>query len=272
MDDMKPMYAVRTITCKGCGETFTKRMRPDQSYCSLECYRRSARPQRRTGETRKCARCGEFFYAQASRINLGGGHYCSIACHNAAQGDGKTSHVCVMCGATFRWSPSRSTSGNYNIRYCSLVCRDADPERREMLLRMNTEQQRRGTTKAERIGYALLDGLGIEYVAQPTFAGKFTPDAAVPSARLIVQFDGDYWHDRNGTSQEARIQRRVSLDRSQDRYIRQCGWEVVRLWESDLVGDPDGCAARISQLAHRPLGEPPALDPLAPRSGLNADA
>ena len=60
----------------------------------------------------------------------------------------------------------------------------------------------------------------------------------IPSARLVVQFDGDHWHDRNGTSNEARIRRRVALDRSQDRYVRACGWEVVRLWESDLRADP----------------------------------
>lgn len=260
------------MSCVGCGVVVTGRLRPSQTYCSLTCYRQSSKPQRRTGEERECIRCGEPFYVSHSRIELGQGVYCTLACHNAAQGDGKTSHTCETCGTTFRWSPSRSGSGNYNIRYCSLPCRDADPERREMLLRMNTDQQRGRTTRAERIGCALLDRLGMKYVAQPVFAGKFTPDAAIPAARLVVQFDGDYWHDRKGTSQEARIQRRVALDRSQDRYIRQCGWEVLRLWESDLVGDPDGCAARISQLAHRPLGEPPALDPLAPRSGPSASA
>lgn len=262
---MEPNYAVRTITCEGCGTVVTKRMPHGRRYCSLACYRQSPRPLRRTGETRDCARCGQSFYVSHSRIELGQGVYCSLTCHNAAQGDGKTSHVCEVCGDTFRWSPSRSASGNYNIRYCSLGCRDADPERRTMLLKMNTDQQRGRTTRAERIGCALLDSLGLEYVAQPVFAGKFTPDAAIPSARLVVQFDGDYWHDRKGTSTEARICKRVALDRSQDNYIRSCGWEVLRLWESDLVADPDGCATRISQLAHRPLGAAPSRDPLARR-------
>lgn len=168
-----------------------------------------------------------------------------------------------MCGQVFRWSPSRSKSGAYKITYCSIRCRDADPERRTMLIAINAAQQLGRTTKAEIAGYALLDELGVEYVKQPTFAGKFTPDAAIPSARLVVQFDGDYWHDRKGTSTEARIRRRVDLDRSQDRYIRACGWDVVRLWESDLRDDPDGCANRVSQLLRRPLGDEPSRDPLA---------
>lgn len=231
-------YKVRTVTCVGCRATVTKRCRPGTLYCSLACYRSGPRPQRRTGEDRTCERCGAGFYVPASRVAKGEGRYCSLDCHNAAQGDGKTEHTCKTCGGAFRWSPSRSASGAYRITYCSLACRDADPERRAMLLEMNTRQQLRRTTKAERLGYALLDGLGVE-------------------------FDGDYWHDRKGTSGEARIRRRVSQDRSQDRYVKACGWEVVRLWESDLRDDPEACAARVSQLAHRTLPDAPARDPLA---------
>lgn len=257
-------YKVRTFTCDGCGVEVVKRCPPGSRYCSQTCYRSSPHPERRTGEDRACERCGAAFYVTANRIAKGEGRYCSLGCHNAAQGEGKTEHTCKTCGGAFRWSLSRSTSGAYRITYCSLACRDADPERRAMLLEMNTRQQLGRTTNAERLGYALLDGLGVEYLRQPTFGGKFTPDAAIPAARLVVQFDGDYWHDRKGTSSEARIRRRVALDGSQDRYVRACGWEVVRLWESDLQADPEGCAARVSQLAHRPLPDAPARDPLAP--------
>ena len=59
--------------------------------------------------------------------------------------------------------------------HCSLPCRDADPERRAMLLEMNTRQQLGRTTRAERLGYALLDSLGVEYLRQSVFGGKFTP-------------------------------------------------------------------------------------------------
>lgn len=133
-----------------------------------------------------------------------------------------------------------------------------------MLRKMNQELQLRRTTKTERMGYALLDELEVPYTRQPNFAGKFIPDAAIPGARLIVQFDGDYWHDRSGTSTEPRVLRRVALDRSQDAYVRACGWEVVRLWESDLRDDPEGCREKVSQFLHRPLGDAPQRDPLAP--------
>lgn len=236
---------VRTITCAGCGEVVTRRARPGQSYCSLSCYRASARPQRRTGEERACQRCGSAFYVSKGRVDLGEGRFCSLDCHNADQGRRKTEHQCKICGGTFRWSPSRSASGNYNITYCSLACRDKDPERRDYLIAMQTKQQLARTNKVEEAGYALLDAIGADYERQLPFRGKFTPDATLAEAQLIVQFDGDYWHDRKGTSTEARIRRRVALDHSQDAYIRACGWDVVRVWASDLSADPAACAEKI---------------------------
>lgn len=256
-------YKVRTITCERCGETVTRRMRPAQQFCSLTCSRSAPRPDRMTGEQRTCQRCGSAFYVPRGRVDKGEGLFCSLTCHNANQGASKTEHVCKMCGETFRWSPSRSASGNYRITYCSLTCRDDDPQRTAMLLDMNTQQQLRRVTHAEATGYALLDSLGFAYLRQPTFGGKFTPDAAIPAARLVVQFDGDYWHDRSGASSEPRIRRRVALDRSQDAYVRSCGWEVIRLWASDMEADPGRCAAMLSQRIHRPLSDAPSRDPLA---------
>ena len=258
-------YKVRTITCISCGTVVTKRMPAGGKYCSLPCYRSSPRPQRRTGTTLKCAQCGLDFYVPKSRAT--DAKFCSNDCHNAYQGRNKTSHTCKMCGGTFRWSPSRTASGNHNITYCSIACRDSDPDVYARILSMSAMQQSIDITSAEVAGYALLDSMGVDYLPQRTFAGKFIPDAVVPSARLVIQFDGDYWHDRAGSSTEPRIRKRVSLDRSQDKYVRACGWEVVRLWESDLTGNVEGCRAALSHALSRPLGDAPARDPLARELG-----
>ncbi len=254
---------IRTIICKGCEVIVTRRMPPGRSFCSLACFRMSPRPARRTGEHRSCTHCGSAFYVTAGRVSKGEGQFCTLVCHNEHQGRMKTGHTCKMCGNAFRWSPSRSASGKYNITYCSLVCRDADPDRAARLLAMSAAQQSGRTTDAEKLGYAMLDILAVEYFPQRPFGGKFTPDAVVPSARLVVQFDGDYWHDRNCTSTEPRIMRRVALDRSQDAYVRTCGWEVARFWHSDLKRDSAGCIARLTQLLHRSLEAAPSRDPLA---------
>lgn len=254
---------VRTITCIACGKTVTKRMPPGRKYCSIDCYRTSPRPQKRSGKMKRCEICDSQFYVPKSRVEEA--RFCSRKCTNEWQGRNKTSHTCKMCGKDFRWSPSRSKSGNYNITYCSLDCRDIDPERKEMLLELNAVQQLGKMTKLERAGYEMLDKCGVEYDPQRVFAGKFTPDAVIPSARLVVQFDGDYWHDKAGNSTEPRIIKRVNADHSQDAYIRACGWEVIRFWESDLKQDQLKCEERLMEYLHRPLGAEPERNPLDPR-------
>jgi len=233
---------VRTIVCQGCGTEVTRRMPPHRRYCSAECYRNSPKPQRKTGTMLSCEWCSASFYVPRSRI---GARFCSNTCQASWQGRNKTEHNCLICGREFRWSPSRSKA--CNITYCSLSCRDADPERKVMLLRMNIRQQERRVTSCERAGYSILDALGVSYRRQATFASKFCVDALIPDALLIVQFDGDYWHDRKGVSGEPRILRRVALDHSQDAYIRTCGWRVVRFWESDLKRHPERCKEILIQ-------------------------
>lgn len=131
------------------------------------------------------------------------------------------------------------------------------PETLARLAMMNAAQQaNRGPNKLELAGYFILDSLKIPYERQVMFEGKFTPDALVPSALLVIQFDGEYWHDRAGTSTHTKIRKQVQLDRTQDAYIRKCGWEVIRFWESDIHHDPERCAQVVSTALIRQNGLP----------------
>ena len=237
-----------TFTCEVCStESYGYRNR-NKRWCSRAC----AAVARKNGETLTCEQCGNGFYVPKGRADLAETRFCSMACLNTWQGRNKTEHTCLVCGRAFRWSPSRSAGGQYNITYCSLACRDADPERRALLMELQGRIQRGRTTSIERIGYRLLDEMGVAYQAQVPFMGTFIPDATLPAERLVVQFDGDYWHDRKGTNPEPRILRRVALDRAQDAYIAACGWRVVRLWGTDLERDPEGCIEKISQHLRSP--------------------
>lgn len=231
------------FACEVCGTEAYGFNNLNKRWCSQKC----ALEARRTGQHKVCQQCGSTFYVTKSRVDKGQGQFCSITCHNLNQGRNKTVHTCVTCGEDFRWSPSRSAGGQHNIKYCSIACRDQDPEYRASVIASHTRLLRGRVTRAEAAGYALLDSLGVQHERQAVFNSKFTPDALVSEAMLVIQFDGDYWHDRKGTSTEARIRRRVALDRSQDAYIRTCGWRVLRLWESDLLSDPEGCAEKIRQ-------------------------
>jgi len=235
---MANKYSVRTITCIGCGETVTKRMRPDSKYCSLHCYRKSPRPQRKTGKMVSCTYCGKDVYKRKVHLDSFSEHFCSLEHANKWQGRNKTSHVCITCGSVFKWSPSRQN--NNNILYCSLECRDNDPQRKEMLIKMNANQQQLKPNKIEQAGYAILDSIGIDYVAQYIVSDKFTVDAFVPSKNVVIQFDGEYWHGKPDIypNPDNRQQKRMALDNSQDAYMAKCGIKVIRFWASNITNNP----------------------------------
>jgi very-short-patch-repair endonuclease len=64
----------------------------------------------------------------------------------------------------------------------------------------------------------------------------FCVDAFVPGKGVVIQFDGDYWHANPVLfpNPDARQRRRIPLDKSQDAYMRACGYKVLRLWEGDI--------------------------------------
>jgi very-short-patch-repair endonuclease len=225
-------YKIRTIVCAGCGQPASGHMRPNQRFCSHACYASSSKPWRRTGGAIRCEQCGGIFSVGGAR--LGQARFCSRGCADAWQGRNKLAYTCKVCGKGFRWSASRAKQAN--ITYCSLVCRDADPDRAARLREMNARQAALRPNGLERLCYTSLDTLGIPYDRQAMIAGKFCVDALFPASRLVVQFDGDYWHGNPARfpDPDARQSRRMKLDRSQDAYLTKAGYRVVRVWESHL--------------------------------------
>lgn len=87
------------------------------------------------------------------------------------------------------------------------------------------------------------------------------PDIVFTRSRLAVFCDGDFWHGRdwavrldklqkgsNSAYWVAKIQANIDRDRRRDEELRQIGWRVIRLWETDILSDPGGAAALITEL------------------------
>jgi len=218
-----------------------------QDYCTHDCYLTSAKPQRRTGRVVTCENCGKPVYKPANELKPEH-HFCELKCANEWQGRNKTIHTCKTCGKVFRWSPSRAV--HYDITYCSPGCCYADPERREQLIAMNLKQQQLHPNSLEQSGYALLDSLGIAYLPQHLIGNKFCADVFVPDKKVVIQFDGDYWHGNPSRfpSPDKRQVRRMALDRSQDAYMTTCGYTVIRLWESEIKHQPEAVKSKLQCL------------------------
>jgi|AntAceMinimDraft_17_1070374.scaffolds.fasta_scaffold70578_2 very-short-patch-repair endonuclease/endogenous inhibitor of DNA gyrase (YacG/DUF329 family) len=227
-------YKIRTIICKGCGKEITKRMSKGRKYCSIECYRKSKRPQRKTGKIIKCAWCGKEVYKQNVFLSKSKVLFCSINCANKYQGRNKLKFICKMCGKEFYWSKSRIK--NKKPIYCSLKCRDKDPKRKEMLRNLNILQQNMKPNNLEKKGYKIIGDLGLKYKQQVLIGNKFLVDAFISKYNLIIQFDGDYWH---GNPKKYKIfsdrqKRRRIIDKSQNAYFKKCGFNLLRIWESEI--------------------------------------
>jgi very-short-patch-repair endonuclease len=70
----------------------------------------------------------------------------------------------------------------------------------------------------------------------------FIIDLACRSARLAVEFDGSQHVNR------------APYDERRSAYLAEHGWRVIRLWNSDVLGNPDGAAEYILLQAAECLG------------------
>jgi len=227
------VYEREVKECPTCGEEFTQ-TNCIRTYCSARCHYESGAPKpgKRTGRYVNCCVCGEEFYAKKQRLEAKS-LTCSLECCSVHARRKKKERTCKVCKVKFWTSPS------VKRKYCSLKCRDASPKVKRHLLDMNQKQQEaKGPNKFEVEAYEMLDGLEIRYEAQHLFKGKFCVDAFVPKRKLVIQFDGDYWHGNPKLfpkeALDDRQKKRMKLDRSQDKYMEACGYQVVRFFESDF--------------------------------------
>jgi DNA mismatch endonuclease (patch repair protein) len=87
------------------------------------------------------------------------------------------------------------------------------------------------------------------------------PDLVIRSKRLAVFVDGDFWHGNahrlRGLDRledlfpnrrdwwMAKLSRTMQRDREVSETLRDGGWTVVRIWESDVLRSPAEAADRV---------------------------
>lgn len=242
---MQNQYKVRQFKCLGCGkEVEARRATNKMKYCSLACYRKSNRPQSKTGKYVSCGVCGKELYRPKARMRMHRHYFCSVRCADQGQRKNKLQFTCKTCGKEFRWSPSRVSK--HNPTYCSIKCRTACPDwRRNAIIKSNLVQQNnKQPNKLEVAGSKLLDTLGIKYLTQVLICEKFVVDVFIPKFNIVIQWDGDYWHGYLAIK-DARQRKRCNLDKSQDAYMKKVGYTVIRFWEHDVKDAKDVVIKKI---------------------------
>jgi DNA mismatch endonuclease (patch repair protein) len=99
----------------------------------------------------------------------------------------------------------------------------------------------------------LLSDAGARFVMYPKMDGN--PDFAIPSRKVAIFCDGDFWHGynyRNGKKLKAgywrnKIEGNMRRDRKVSQRLRYHGWSVLRFWEHDLKKRSELCARKIKK-------------------------
>lgn len=90
------------------------------------------------------------------------------------------------------------------------------------------------------------------------------PDIVFTKWKVAVFCDGDFWHGHNwairglsslqeelaGYSQYWRdkIIRNIERDEENNKALKALGWTVIRIWESEIKNDLDGCVETIKEM------------------------
>jgi DNA mismatch endonuclease (patch repair protein) len=84
-----------------------------------------------------------------------------------------------------------------------------------------------------------------------------TPDISIMKYRVAVFVDGSFWHGRDykgepftKTNQdfwERKIQRNIDRDNRVEEDLLEMGYSVIRIWDTDVVKDPERAADEVEQ-------------------------
>lgn len=212
--------------CIICGKVFyAKRseIKRGKKYCSLKCYHES----QKTGTWVICKYCGKKFYAAKKAIERNdAGKYCSWKCFRKVQEikPNKIKIKCDYCGKEiYRWR--RSIKRN-DLHFCSRRC-----------LGCYTIAHQNNPSSLERKLAGYLIDHNISFICQ--FKYKLGVADFFIKPNLIIEVDGDYWHN---------LPKMIERDKRQTLFLEGEGYTVLRLWEHELNKNPDICIEKILEL------------------------
>lgn len=148
--------------------------------------------------------------------------------NNGRWAGGEKEHKCVICDKISKFSPyvHRLIEAGKRQPCCSNTCAAA-------LGRRNIKYE---ATSIEVAMAVELERRGIEYIDQYNLGDKFSLDFYIPKYNVVIECDGDYWHN---------IPEVVIRDRSKNAYIKACGHSLYRFWEHEINENVAACVDMI---------------------------
>lgn len=111
------------------------------------------------------------------------------------------------------------------------------------------EKMSKKMTWPEREFKKLMKELKVTIVPQKIVMGKIF-DFYIPSKNILIEIDGDYWHGNPELFEEQNgMQRRAAKnDAYKDVIAKGLGYEIERIWESDLKKNYNKVKEKMKQL------------------------
>ena len=250
--------------CECCGQAFT--IRPNQTassfaikrFCSKRCG--ALHRHRNTWVVRLCKCCRKEFKVTQSHLRAHPSLYCSNECAIESEFRGVP------------WTPERKRKNSKALKgmkkskeHCRNLSkaqrkRFTDPEQRRRTsvatskgmrrpeitekLRRNAIKsiaaQRRNGRKGSSIELLLVAELQRRSITgferQKPIENIGVPDIVFPSYKVIVEADGNYWHN---------LPDAIERDTRQNLAYRELGYTVLRFWGSEIRADPAACVDTI---------------------------
>ena len=200
------------------------------------------RPSRATGEYFKCKYCGKLNYVNKKRV--GKVIFCDKTCYfkykneiyNPLKGFkhselSKEHYKNKIFTKQHRENLSKASKGK--------IVSDITKEK----IRQNTIKQHvqglfpQTNTLIERIMNKALRENNISF-KHPFPFGRFVCDFAIPEKKIIIECDGDYWHNREDIKKK---------DKAKNAYLKVSGWVLLRFWEHEIKDDINKCVQIIQE-------------------------
>ena len=124
--------------------------------------------------------------------------------------------------------------------------------RKSIIRRLVNREMPFKDTEIERIMASLMINKEIKFVAQYSIEDKFVCDFVIPTHKIAIECDGDYWHanpkiyDSNNLNNTQK--KKIQTDKFKDKYLKNKGWVVLRFFESEIKKTPEECINKIQKL------------------------
>lgn len=228
------------LACNVCGKTFSvnphRYQNGNPQFCSMKCrntaWASEGKPQPRDESKyieSQCEICGQSFTATEWNRKKGKDRFCSHICYAESlrrkRGEAhplykKIAKSCLQCGKLLKVAPSVIN----RTKFCSRHCAGA------WNVIHNNKQ-----SSLERIVADLLAEIGVIFESQKGI-GPYACDFFIPSANLVIEADGEYWHS---------LPANKVRDRRKTTFLLNNGYQLLRLPERTVRSNSAWCKKQI---------------------------